>query len=314
MIVINTVDAERFTLDGIEYFKNFTPVVAGDTITISNTYGNCINIVKSTNYANFTVNGNTFLDVASLQSALLPVIYTRDTLGGGAADLDEKDILSFVATGKETTWGFGGTLTMSVGTGGSGSSISAPTTSAIINGGWNKRQQTSIVGVGNPYSIYSTGRYSLVEQGFYFRCESYFQGCGGSSVFVGLDNSVADLGNVDPSTLLNVFGVGKDEADTTLHVFHNDNAGLASKIDLGVNFDVTTNIEPFKVELFKGKGVSDMFYRVSYLDLSQDTGWVSVSTNVPLPNYVLSPKCSANRRNDVTGVALMQLNFISIYV
>lgn len=81
MIVINTVDTQRFSLNGIEYFKNFTPVVAGDSVRILNTYTSYIELVHPSNYANFTVNGNTFANVADLQSALLPVIYTRESLG-----------------------------------------------------------------------------------------------------------------------------------------------------------------------------------------------------------------------------------------
>lgn len=81
MIVINTVNSERFSLNGIEYFKNFTPVVAGDSISILNTYANCFTLVNSTNYSQFTVDGVTYASVALLQSALLPVIYSRGTLG-----------------------------------------------------------------------------------------------------------------------------------------------------------------------------------------------------------------------------------------
>lgn len=83
MIIINTVSTERFSVDGIEYFKNFTPVVAGDTVRFLNTYDSCIEIVKSTNYVNITLDGVVYGSVALLQSALLPVIYTRDSLGNG---------------------------------------------------------------------------------------------------------------------------------------------------------------------------------------------------------------------------------------
>lgn len=85
MIVINTVDAERFSLNGIEYFKNFTPVVNGDTVRVLNTYDSLIEIVKSTDYTEFIVDTVTFGSVSALQSALLPVIFTRDTLGGGGS-------------------------------------------------------------------------------------------------------------------------------------------------------------------------------------------------------------------------------------
>lgn len=85
MIVINTVNAQRFEINGIEYFKNFTPVVAGDTIKIVNTYASCIDLLASTHYSQFTVDGSTYASVDLLQSALLPVLYTRDTLGGGGS-------------------------------------------------------------------------------------------------------------------------------------------------------------------------------------------------------------------------------------
>lgn len=85
MIVINTVNAQKFSKDGIEYFKNFTPVVAGDSVRIVNTYDSRLEIVPSTNYANFTVDGSTYGSAALLQSALLPVLFTRDNLGGGGS-------------------------------------------------------------------------------------------------------------------------------------------------------------------------------------------------------------------------------------
>lgn len=83
MIVINTVDSQRFSFNGIEYFKNFTPVIAGDTIKIVNTYDSNLQLLASTNYADFTVDGSSYASAALLQSALLPVLFTRDTLGGG---------------------------------------------------------------------------------------------------------------------------------------------------------------------------------------------------------------------------------------
>lgn len=87
MIIINTVDTERFSLDGIEYYKNFTPVVAGDTLRLQNTY-NDIHLFQSTNFADITVNGTTYASAALLQSALLPVVYTRNTLGGTTQFID----------------------------------------------------------------------------------------------------------------------------------------------------------------------------------------------------------------------------------
>jgi hypothetical protein len=39
---------------------------------------------------------------------------------------------------------------------------------------------------------------------------------------------------VDPSSLINMAGIGKDAADTNLHFMHNDGSGTATKVDLGI--------------------------------------------------------------------------------
>lgn len=81
MIVINTVSNERFSLNGIEYFKNFLSFVYGDNVGIYNAYDKTDQRVNLDLYSNFTVDGVVYESAALLQSALLGVIYTRDTLG-----------------------------------------------------------------------------------------------------------------------------------------------------------------------------------------------------------------------------------------
>ena len=84
MVVINNVDSQRFSFNGVNYFKNFTPVVNGDYISILNTYGN--RNIELTDFpvlfSDFSVDGNTFLNVEDLQTALLPVLFSRNNLGG----------------------------------------------------------------------------------------------------------------------------------------------------------------------------------------------------------------------------------------
>ena len=114
MIIINTVDTERFSLDGIEYYKNFTPVVAGDTLRLQNTY-NDIHLFQSTNFADITVDGTTFASSALLQSALLPVIYTRNSLG--AATPDSPSVTTNIAATYDLDWSKGNSnLTMTANT------------------------------------------------------------------------------------------------------------------------------------------------------------------------------------------------------
>jgi hypothetical protein len=83
MIIITTVSATRFSLNGIQYFKNYISEVAGSAITVYNAYDRKDVKVDFVNFAEISLNGFVYGNVADLQSALLPVIYTRAGLGSG---------------------------------------------------------------------------------------------------------------------------------------------------------------------------------------------------------------------------------------
>ncbi|MCZ8144861.1 MAG: hypothetical protein O9259_06220 [Flavobacterium sp.] len=87
MITIVNINSERFTFNGIPYYKNFMGIVAGDYIHIVNIYDSKIALTKDgpVKYDEFTVNGISYASAALLQGALLPVLYTRGTLGGGGS-------------------------------------------------------------------------------------------------------------------------------------------------------------------------------------------------------------------------------------
>jgi hypothetical protein len=82
MIIINTVNSTRFSVDGIPYLKNYISEVAGSQITIFNAYDRKDVRVDWEHFGNITLNGVVYGNVADLQSALLPIIYTRNSLGG----------------------------------------------------------------------------------------------------------------------------------------------------------------------------------------------------------------------------------------
>jgi len=86
MRVIETVSVQRFRLDGIEYFKNYISTVAGNQITVYNAYDRNDVRIDWEHFGNVSVNGFVYTNAADLQSALLPVIYTRNSLApsGGA--------------------------------------------------------------------------------------------------------------------------------------------------------------------------------------------------------------------------------------
>jgi hypothetical protein len=81
MIVINNVDSQKFSFNGIEYFKNFTPIVVGNKIRILNIYDSSIELTDAPRlFSEFEINGIVYGDVALTQSSLLPVIFTRLSL------------------------------------------------------------------------------------------------------------------------------------------------------------------------------------------------------------------------------------------
>lgn len=82
-IIINDVNTERFNFNGIPYYKNFTSLVEGTKIQIFSAYDRSFELMPFTDVSDVILNGSTFANVADLQDALLPVIYTRATLGTG---------------------------------------------------------------------------------------------------------------------------------------------------------------------------------------------------------------------------------------
>lgn len=77
------VDGQRFSINGIEYFKNFLSVVHGEYISIYNAYDSRNVLASNIHYSDFIINGNTYADATTVQYVILSILYTRDTLGNG---------------------------------------------------------------------------------------------------------------------------------------------------------------------------------------------------------------------------------------
>lgn len=82
MDFINTVSVTKFSLNGIEYIKNYVTKVAGDRLTVFNCYDNKDVLLPLTLFSDITLNGVLYPDIESLQSAILFVLYSRNSLGG----------------------------------------------------------------------------------------------------------------------------------------------------------------------------------------------------------------------------------------
>jgi Chaperone of endosialidase len=85
MITIINISDTKFSYNGINYFKNFTPFVTGNKVSIVNTYDACISLTNfPTIYSDISVDGVIYGSVAALQNALLPVLFNRTFTQAGS--------------------------------------------------------------------------------------------------------------------------------------------------------------------------------------------------------------------------------------
>jgi hypothetical protein len=128
--------------------------------------------------------------------------------------------------------------------------------------------------------------------------------------FVGMLNAATVIGNVNPSTLTNMFGFGIDSGQTTVRFFFNDGAGTATALDLGASFPATTVDVVYEVRLFSAPNGSDIFWSVERLD----TGTLSegsVNTDIPTNTTLLSPQLWINNG---TTAAAVGIGVVNVYI
>lgn len=78
MNIVTSVNDTVFELNGVKYLKNYISNVYGNKIEIYNCYERADVLVPQTDFQNFTVNGATFTNAASLQAALLNVLFSSN--------------------------------------------------------------------------------------------------------------------------------------------------------------------------------------------------------------------------------------------
>jgi hypothetical protein len=135
--------------------------------------------------------------------------------------------------------------------------------------------------------------------------------------FCGMTNSATLLGissAVTVQSLQNIIGIGSDSGDTNLQIFHNANAALATKIDLGSNFPANktgavANGIGYQLELYAAFGATSVNYRVTRLtDNLQVTG--TISTNLPASSTLLTQQVvrTSGSTSQNVSIDFIQLN------
>lgn len=140
--------------------------------------------------------------------------------------------------------------------------------------------------------------------------------------FCGLSASPTILGISSTVTLesqINIIGMGSDATDTNMQIFHNDGLGLATKIDLGVNFPanktgaVANNI-PYQLELYSSFGSNEVKYRVTKLsDNTIVTG--TINSNLPPSQTVLGGQVvrTSGATSQNVSIDVIQLTYSTLY-
>ena len=184
-------------------------------------------------------------------------------------------------------------------------------------------------------SVVSAGRYTgtrgsallwFIHGGFRYVCDfnisdtSFSDGC---QQFYGLAGQITDLayGGVSGtlvSTLTNIIGVGSENGDANLQVFHNDASGIATKIDLGINFPanrtsgaISTTV--YSIQLYNEPMSTNVKYEVK----NKENGAVAsgtISINLPLTSQNLNFFASRVMSTaSVPGTGQFDLSKLGVY-
>jgi hypothetical protein len=130
--------------------------------------------------------------------------------------------------------------------------------------------------------------------------------------FVGFVPQTTALGNADPSTVLNIIGMGHDAADTNFSIMTNNGTGTANKIDLGSNFSrsPTVSTDMYDLILYVAPNSTTVYYQVTNMRLGVTVSG-STTTKVPVVNTLLTWQLW--RQNNGTAAAV-GIDIASVYI
>ena len=123
--------------------------------------------------------------------------------------------------------------------------------------------------------------------------------------FCGMAASAAQATDVQPSSQLNIAGVGYDAADTTWQFMFNDGAGAATKVNTTVARPAADRQSVYTVMVFCPPGGASI--GVTFCDEANDINYTSVATtDLIAASTALGPRAwsSVGGTSSVTGVTL----------
>lgn len=127
---------------------------------------------------------------------------------------------------------------------------------------------------------------SAIGGGFTMRMIfSYFAAQNAQRTFVGLYGSSGDINNNDPGGLLNIIGLAKSEGDANVSIMHNDGAGAATKVSLGITLNSLQG-KLLQLVFECPAGGASITYTLTILDTGVSYTGV-ISTNMPAVDVAL---------------------------
>lgn len=159
--------------------------------------------------------------------------------------------------------------------------------------------------------------------GFKYVCDVYISDTAygsGCRQFYGMAGQTTDLGYSDSvlvSSLVNIIGVGSENGDANLQMFHNDATGTATKVDLGANFPANRTAGAalttvYSIELYNDSASTDVKYCVR----NKETGDIAMGTlnsNLPLHTQGLNFFASRCMGAGVTNTGQFDLLTLGTY-
>lgn len=126
--------------------------------------------------------------------------------------------------------------------------------------------------------------------------------------FAGVYGTAGALGNANPSTALNIIGMGYDTGETEWSIMHNDGSGTATKVSLGANFPCNVNTEAYDLYIWAPAGQESVWVEVVRLGTAHRTT-VEITTDLPALDTLLAPQVWGNNGTTASakGMAIAHL-------
>lgn len=239
-------------------------------LTSIGTIGNKLDKVTSAGVERvYTINADGIQSSLILADSFSGDTHLVQAIGGG---------LSAFGINTPTTVGSASNLTANYG----GVYVSSPLSFS------NRRQSVTGVTPGSSAEFYeSTNRLVSNNLGYYFFGKCGFTWASGTSAYVGLTGNLTASGNINPSDLLNTISFGVDDTNTQLQIMHNDGTGTATKIPMGVDFDMQPT-NAYRFVIWNNYNSSDI--HVWVLNLRNNSYYLAtINTDIPASSIGLVP-------------------------